>query len=96
MAVLRIVQPPMVTPEVYDAVNAAAKVEESPPEGLLVHTAGDVNGTWQIVDVWESEDHARRFDEDRLTPAIREVTGMDRPPGSPEIALYELHTLIRP
>jgi hypothetical protein len=96
MAVLRIVQPPMLTPEVYDAVNAAAKVEENPPEGLLMHTAGEMNGAWQIVDVWESEDHARRFDEDRLTPAISEVTGMDRPQGSPEIALYELHKLIRP
>jgi hypothetical protein len=49
-----------------------------------------------IVDVWESEEHARRFDDERLTPAIREVTGIENPPGEPQVTVYELHHLIRP
>jgi hypothetical protein len=86
----------MVTAEMYDAVNAKINIDQSPPEGLLMHSAGDLNGTWQIVDVWESEEHARRFDTERLAPAIREVTGMENPPGSPQVTVYELHHLVRP
>jgi hypothetical protein len=95
MAIIRIIRPPMLTAEVYDAVNAKAGVNESPPEGLLIHTAGEVDGQWQIVDVWESEEHARRFDEERLAPAIGEVVG-SAPPGAPPRTVYELHKVIRP
>jgi len=59
MAIIRITQPPGVTPEMYDAVNARMGMPEKTPEGLIMHSAGDVDGTWQIVDVWESEEHAR-------------------------------------
>jgi hypothetical protein len=95
MAIIRIIRPPMLTAEVYDAVNAKAGVSENPPEGLLMHTAGEVDGQWQIVDVWESEEHARRFDEQRLAPAIEAVVG-STPPGPPPRTVYELHRVIRP
>jgi len=95
MAIIRIIRPPMVTAEVYDAVNAKAGVSENPPEGLLMHAAGEVDGQWQIVDVWESAGHARRFDEERLAPAIEAVVG-SAPPGPPPTTVYELHRVIRP
>jgi hypothetical protein len=95
MAIIRIIRPPMVTAETYDAVNAKAGVKESTPEGLLIHTAGEVDGQWQIVDVWDSEEHARRFDEERLAPAIEAVVG-SAPPGPPPRTVYELHNVIRP
>ena len=90
----------MLTQEVYDAVNAKAAVNEKPPEGLLMHSAGAVDGGFQIVDVWESEEHARRFDTERLGPAIQEVVfsrndAPSRPP-SPVTTVYELHQLILP
>jgi hypothetical protein len=99
MAILRIVQPPMLTAEVYDAVNARMGIDGEPPEGLLMHSAGVVDGTWQIVDVWESEEHARRFDSERLTPAIGGVVGSagaGPPPPAPSATIYELHHLVRP
>jgi hypothetical protein len=95
MAIIRIVRPPMVTAEIYDAVNEKAGVEERPPEGLLMHTAGEVDGVWQIVDVWESEDAAERFDSERLAPAIEAVMG-GAPAGPPPTTVYELHRVIRP
>jgi hypothetical protein len=95
MAIIRIIRPPMVTAETYDAVNAKAGVKENTPEGLLIHTAGEVDGQWQIVDVWDSEEHARRFDEERLAPAIEAVVG-SAPPGPPPRTVYELHNVIRP
>jgi hypothetical protein len=99
VAVVRIVKPPMLTPEIYDAVNARMGIEHTPPEGLLMHSAGLVDGTLQIVDVWESEEHARRFDSERLTPAVEAVVGSPgagTPPPAPEATSYELHHLVLP
>jgi len=95
MAYVRIFNPPNVTADVYDRVNAAAGVESDPPAGLLFHCAGEVDGKWQIVDAWESEEHARRFDDERLGRAIESVMGM-RPPGPPPGTGYELHKVIKP
>jgi hypothetical protein len=95
MAILRIVQPPMVTKETYDAVNAHMSVHATPPEGLIIHSAGEVDGTWQIVDVWESEEHAQRFDAERLGPAVAAVAGATAP-GPPPTTVYELHNLLIP
>ena len=95
MAIMRIIRPPMVTAEVYDAVNAKASVSDNPPEGLIMHAAGEVDGQWQIVDVWESEEQSRRFDEERLAPAIEAVVG-SAAPGPPSRTVYELHNVICP
>jgi hypothetical protein len=95
MAIIRIVRPPMLTAELYDAVNEKAGVGENLPEGLLMHTAGEVDGQWQIVDVWESEEAADRFGTERLGPAIESVMGA-APPGPPPTTIYELHRVIRP
>jgi hypothetical protein len=94
MAYIRITQPPNVTADTYERVNAELNAQGDPPPGMLLHCAGEVDGKWQIVDVWESEDQARQFYEGRLTKAIEAVMGMT-PPEAPSTA-YELHTVIRP
>ena len=96
MAVIRIVQPPMVTKEMYDEVNARMDIDSTPPDGLIMHSAGEVDGSFQIVDVWESEEHARRFDAERLSSAVAAVAGPDAPSGSPPATVYELHKLMVP
>ena len=95
MAFIRIFRPPNTNAEIYDSVNAEADVDANPPEGLLLHCAGEVDGEWQIVDVWDSRAHAERFDHERLGPALEEVLGM-RPPTPPASARYELHKVIKP
>jgi hypothetical protein len=95
MAFIRMFQPPNVTAEIYEAVNEKAGVAADPPEGLIFHCAGDAGGNWQILDVWESQEHARRFDEERLTPAIESVIGAP-PAEAPRRQSYELHTIINP
>jgi hypothetical protein len=94
MAIIRIVRPP-ITAEIYDAVNEKAGVADNPPEGLIMHTAGEVDGQWQIVDVWESAADAERFGTERLGPALEAVMG-GTPPGPPPTTVYELHNLNRP
>jgi hypothetical protein len=95
MAFIRITQPPNVTADTYEKVNAELRVEGDPPSGLLLHCAGEVDGKWQIVDVWESREQAREFYEGRLAKAIEAVIGM-APPEPPASIEYELHTVVRP
>jgi len=102
MAIARISRPPMLSSDVYDAVNAKAEVDSDPPAGLLMHCAGEVDGVFQIIDIWESAEHAQRFDSERLGPAINEVVFAANPeqapgPGAtPNTSVYELHQLILP
>ena|SRR3712207_1853710 len=79
----------------YDAVTKRIKVDEEPPEGMIVHTAGFADdGTFRIFDVWETADHMEHFDQERLGPAIQEVMGGDG--GEPDRQTqYELHHIVR-
>jgi hypothetical protein len=94
MAIIRIVRPPMVTADMYDAVNAKLGVDrgENLPDGLIAHAAGDAGGQWEIVEVWESREQAERFDEERLRPAIEAVMGAAPPSG--EMSVYEAHAVL--
>jgi hypothetical protein len=93
VAIIRLIQPPGMTREAYDAVDAKVGVEADPPEGLIMHCAAEADGTWQIAEVWESEEDALRFDAERLGPAIAEITGSSGPPPSGP-AVYEVHHLV--
>jgi hypothetical protein len=88
--------PPEVTPELFDAVSAKLDAENDPAEGLIIHTAGQrPDGSIRVFDVWESLEHLRRFEEERLIPAITEVSQGQAPP-RPEQHLYELHEVVKP
>jgi hypothetical protein len=58
-----------------------------PVEGLLVHVAGEAEGGFRVVDVWESEEALRRFLE-TLAPILQEL-GAE---GEPEI--YPTHAFV--
>jgi hypothetical protein len=96
MAFVQIIQPP-VDQAVYDAVAGKVDVSGNPPDGLILHCAGDADGKWQIIEVWQSEEHARQFEQQRLEPAIKEVRGPDAPRRADATATsYELHNLVKP
>ena len=83
--------------EMYDGVNAAMDIANNPPAGLLFHWAGEVEGKWTISDVWESRDAYDSFRDERLFPAIREVSGMDPADGpQPTITESAVHDYIKP
>ena len=97
MAIVRIQRTEGVTIEMYDAVEQKVRVDENPPSGLIVHTAAVVDGALQVVDVWESEEAANRFGEDRLRPAIMSVAGDQmQQQVPPQVTVYELHSLVMP
>ena len=59
----------------YEKVTQALNVDADPPAGLIVHAAGEVDGKWRSVDVWESEADYNRFREERLMPAVIQAMG---------------------
>lgn len=95
MAILRIARRPSGSAALYDALTAELNLDENPPEGLIMHTAGEVDGDWQVVDVWLTEAHAVRFDRERREPALRKLLGEEGAPPM-EMRYYQLHSLLLP
>jgi hypothetical protein len=80
----------------YDGVQAAMDLANDPPEGLLFHWAGEVDGKWTVTDVWEGREAYDRFRDARLLPAIGQVSGME--PGSgpmPTVTEFAVHNYIK-
>ena len=95
MAVVFVSQGPGLTKETYDEVvrrltDGKSRLESPadwPVEGLLAHAAGEADGGFRVVDVWESEEAVRRFGE-TLGPILREV-GVEVEP-----EMYPAHTFV--
>jgi hypothetical protein len=56
-----------------------------PVPGLLVHAAGQGDGGFRVIDVWESEEACRRFG-DMLAPILDDVGVKEQP------ELYPAHS----
>jgi hypothetical protein len=83
-----------VTQENYEKVvrslmgkDRAESPSDWPVEGLLVHAAGDGPNGFRVVDVWASEEAARRFGEE-LSSHMREAGIADEP------EIYPAHTFV--
>ena len=78
------------TAEQVDALNAAIDPAGNPPEGLIFHASGPVDGGWGVLDFWESREHFDRFGMERIGPAAASVgiTGM------PEVHEFAVHEYI--
>jgi len=94
MAVVLVHEGPDVTQERYEQVvrsmtgkERATSPADWPAEGLLVHAAGQGPNGFRVVDVWESEEAARRFGE-QLAPHLSEA-GIS---AQPEV--YAAHTFV--
>jgi hypothetical protein len=80
----------------YEKVSQAVGADDSPPEGLIVHAAGEVDGKWHSVSVWESQEAADRFRDERLLPAVRQALGdAVVEAGPPPTESFEVKHLVR-
>ena len=83
MAVAMMVDNPQGSQEVYDKVREQLGLGEAPAGGIL-HVAGpSPNGGWRVIEVWESQEDANRFVQERLRPAF-EAVGFTGAPVEPE------------
>jgi hypothetical protein len=80
MAIAMMIDNPWGSQEVYERIRAHLGLDK--PAGGIFHIAGpSPNGGWRVIEVWESEDEAMRFFQERFNPALKalELDG-PRPP----------------
>ena len=69
MAVAMMVDNPEGSQAIYDRVRERLGLQK--PGGGILHVAGpSPNGGWRVIEVWESEEDAKRFVAERLLPAF--------------------------
>jgi hypothetical protein len=74
----------------YDKVSAVVNTKGSPPDGLIFHSAGELEGVFQVFNIWESREHFDRFREERLIPAMKEAMGEEMVAQMPDADYLEV------
>jgi hypothetical protein len=79
---------PGLTPETYDQMS-----DQFTPValsyGMLLHAAGQVEGGWQMIEIWPSREALDRFLQEVVEPAMRQ---MGAP--LPELTIAEAHNVV--
>jgi len=78
--------------EIYESLRARLDIDRMHPLGLIMHGATESEGHVRVAQIWDSQDYARRFDEDLLRPALEEL-GI---PLEAEITVFPLQHLVTP
>lgn len=83
------------TQEQYDAVHEHMDVDGNPPDGLILHSAGPIDGGWGVIDFWESTEAFDRFVQGQLMPAVTEL-GERAFQGPPDRKEFPVHHITKP
>jgi len=79
----------------YDTITERLDARDSPPEGMILHSAGYTDDNrFQIVELWETHEHAERFRRERLIPLVAQLSGPSTEP--PDVSTYETYSVIKP
>ncbi|HWL34497.1 MAG TPA: hypothetical protein VNP89_12925 [Gaiellaceae bacterium] len=82
MAVAMLIDNPDGSQEIYEQLRERIGLDK--PAGGIFHVAGpSPNGGWRVIEIWETEDAAKRFLAERLGPAAEAVG--TAPPPPPEL-----------
>ena len=60
----------------YDAVDAHLD-RDNPPDGLIMHCCGELEGRFQVCDIWESREQHDAFSEGALKDAMIAAMGQE-------------------
>ncbi len=74
----------------YDKVSAVLDNQGNPPDGMIFHSAGELEGVFQVFNIWESREHFDRFREERLIPAMKEAMGEEMVAQMPDADYLEV------
>ncbi len=78
-----------VTAEQFDKLHAAVNPVGNPPEGMIFHSSGPIDGGWGVIDFWESRADFDRFSEERIGPAMAASGAAAGPPEIKEFPVHE-------
>ncbi len=82
MAVAMLIDNPAGSQEIYEQLRERIGLDK--PAGGIFHVAGpSPNGGWRVIEIWETEEDAKRFLAERLGPAANAVG--TAPPPPPEL-----------
>ena len=73
MAIGFIFNNPGQTQEQYDAAVEQLNLAQSLPEGGIFHAAGPTADGWRVVEVWESQEAADAYFEERLGQVLQNL-----------------------
>ena len=91
MALIFIFEFPGARQEQFDQVFEKLQFGGKSPPGQLFHAGGPIEGGWRVVDVWETQEAATDFFQEKFGPALQEA-GVT----FPQTQVWPLHTLLRP
>ena len=77
-----------VSQQEFDAVNEHVDPAGDPPNGLLFHASGPIDGGWGVIDFWESRQHFDAF-EPRIGAAVAAAGAQLQ--GPPDIKQFAVH-----
>jgi hypothetical protein len=83
-----------VSREEYELVFPQVLGDSTSHDGLIVHAAGEESdGTWRIVEVWDSDENRGRWERETLLPTLQQH-GVDITQGPPAWTRVEVHELV--
>ena len=77
--------------QMYRQIRAAIGHEQ--PKGLVAHVVVEVEGGLRHIDVWDSQEDWRRFQDERVEPAVHSVlsaAGFTEMPPDPPVQELKL------
>lgn len=82
----------------YDAVIEKVRFADEPVKGLIFHSAGELEGRFQVFNIWEAREDFERFVTDRLRPAQVAVMGEERVAALPDadVVHVAIHNYVIP
>ncbi len=94
MAVGIRIKMPGITQEQFDKVNENVDPVGNPPDGLVFHSSGPIDGGWGVIDFWESRDKFDAFFGSRVKAAV-EAAGVEME-GAPDVKEFPVHEFAKP
>ncbi len=91
MPILRLVRT-HASQEIYEAAVEKMELRTRHPLGLIMHGATFVDGEMHIAQVWDSEDYAKRYEEQIRNPTLEALM----PDHHSEVTIFELKDLVTP
>ncbi len=78
----------------FDQIRASVDADNNPPDGLLYHASGPIDGGWGVIDFWASREQFDRFAQERISPAVAAVD----PPATtvPDIKEFPVYETSQP
>ncbi len=67
-----------VTAKEYDRVIESLRLDQYPPKGRLLHTAGPTSNGWLVFNIFESRNDYEQYYNDRVLPVFKQL-GMPNP-----------------